>query len=85
MFYSPPDYGKPEYIIYLGNQLTELLTSYGPVETGKPGRNFPYKNNPLWQVRMFSPEKACYFRFRALHNTEDNNNTGYAEINVLTN
>ena len=43
------------------------------------------KNNPLWQVKMFSPEKARYIKFRALHNTEGNNNTGYAEINVLTN
>src|ERR1044071_349098 len=26
-----PDYGKPEYITYFRNQLTELLTSYGPI------------------------------------------------------
>ncbi|MBN2031095.1 alpha-L-fucosidase [bacterium] len=26
-----PDYGKPEYITYFRNQLTELLTNYGPV------------------------------------------------------
>ncbi len=26
-----PDYGKPEYITYFRNQLTELLTGYGPV------------------------------------------------------
>ncbi len=43
------------------------------------------KNNPVWQVKMFSAEKARYFKFRALHNTEGNDNTGYAEINVLTN
>jgi len=26
-----PDYGKPEYIKYFRNQLTELLTNYGPI------------------------------------------------------
>ncbi|MFO7670120.1 MAG: alpha-L-fucosidase [Bacteroidales bacterium] len=26
-----PDYGKPEYITYFRNQLTELLTQYGPI------------------------------------------------------
>jgi len=26
-----PDYGKPEYIAYFRNQLTELLTNYGPI------------------------------------------------------
>lgn len=26
-----PDYGKPEYITYFRNQLTELLTKYGPI------------------------------------------------------
>ena len=26
-----PDYGKPEYITYFRNQLTELLTNYGPI------------------------------------------------------
>ena len=25
------DYGKPEYITYFRNQLTELLTNYGPI------------------------------------------------------
>ncbi|NVJ86599.1 MAG: alpha-L-fucosidase [Algoriphagus sp.] len=36
IYYSPwdrnhPDYGKPEYIIYMRNQLTELLTNYGEI------------------------------------------------------
>lgn len=26
-----PDYGKPEYITYFRNQITELLTNYGPI------------------------------------------------------
>ena len=28
---NSPDYGKPEYIRYFRNQLTELLTNYGPI------------------------------------------------------
>ena len=28
---NSPDYGKPEYITYFRNQLTELLTNYGPI------------------------------------------------------
>lgn len=36
IYYSPwdrnhPDYGKPEYITYMKNQLTELLTNYGDI------------------------------------------------------
>ncbi len=36
IYYSPwdrnhPDYGKPEYITYMRNQLTELLTNYGDI------------------------------------------------------
>jgi len=36
MYYSPwdrnhPDYGKPEYVTYMRNQLTELLTNYGEI------------------------------------------------------
>ncbi len=36
IYYSPwdrnhPDYGKPEYISYMRNQLTELLTNYGEI------------------------------------------------------
>ena len=28
---NSPEYGKPEYITYFRNQLTELLTNYGPI------------------------------------------------------
>ncbi len=36
IYYSPwdrnhPDYGRPEYITYMRNQLTELLTNYGEI------------------------------------------------------
>ena len=43
------------------------------------------KNNPLWQIKKFAPEKARYIKLRALSNTEGNDNTGYAEIDVITN
>jgi len=43
------------------------------------------KNNPLWQVKNFAPAKARYIKFRALKNTEGNNETGYAEVDVITN
>jgi alpha-L-fucosidase len=43
------------------------------------------KNNPLWQIKRFAPEKARYFKLRALSNTEGNNNIGYAEVDVITN
>jgi alpha-L-fucosidase len=43
------------------------------------------KNNPLWQTKKFTPEKARYIKLRALKNTGNNDNTGYAEVDVITN
>jgi alpha-L-fucosidase len=42
------------------------------------------KNNPLWQTKTFSVEKARFVKFRALKNAEDNNNIGYAEVDIIT-
>jgi len=42
------------------------------------------KNNPVWQIKKFAMEKVRYFKFRALSNTENSNNTGYAEVDVIT-
>jgi alpha-L-fucosidase len=42
------------------------------------------KNNPLWQTRTFAATPARYFRLRALKNTEENFNIGYAEIDIIT-
>lgn len=42
------------------------------------------KNNPTWQTRKFEPVKARYIKLRALKNTENNNNLGYAEVDVIT-
>lgn len=42
------------------------------------------KNNPVWQIRKFPVENARYIKLRALKNTEDNTNIGYAEVDVTT-
>ncbi|MCB8995282.1 MAG: alpha-L-fucosidase [Bacteroidales bacterium] len=42
------------------------------------------KNNPSWQIKMFAPEKARYLKLQSLRNTEGNDNTGYAEIDIIT-
>jgi alpha-L-fucosidase len=42
------------------------------------------KNNPLWQIKKFAPEKARYIKFQALGNTEGDDNIGYAEVDVIT-
>ncbi|MBL7966046.1 MAG: alpha-L-fucosidase [Prolixibacteraceae bacterium] len=42
------------------------------------------KNNPLWQTKQIEPVTARYIKFQALKNTENNNNIGYAEIDVIT-
>lgn len=41
-------------------------------------------NNPLWQIKNFTPVKARYIKLRALKNTGGNEDVGYAEINVIT-
>jgi alpha-L-fucosidase len=48
------------------------------------GEFFNIKNNPTWQIKKFEPVKARYIKLRALKNTENNNNLGYAEIDVIT-
>ncbi|BBE15994.1 alpha-L-fucosidase [Aquipluma nitroreducens] len=42
------------------------------------------KNNPLWQTKKFDRVNARFIKFRALKNTEDNNNIGYAEFHLIT-
>ncbi len=43
------------------------------------------KNNPVWQIKKFPVAKARYIKLRALKNAENNDNTGYAELDVITN
>lgn len=42
------------------------------------------KNNPLWQIKKISPEKTRYIKLRAVKNTENDSNCGYAEIDIIT-
>ncbi|WP_218918580.1 alpha-L-fucosidase [Flectobacillus major] len=42
------------------------------------------KNNPLWQIKTFAPQKARYIKLRALRNTKDDDTVGYAEIDIIT-
>ena len=43
------------------------------------------KNNPLWQIKKFTSVSARFVRLQALSNTEGNDQTGYAEVDVITN
>lgn len=43
------------------------------------------KNNPVWQIKTFSPVNARYIKLKALNNTSNDNVAGYAEINMITN
>jgi alpha-L-fucosidase len=41
-------------------------------------------NNPIWQIKNFTPVKVRYIKLRALKNTRGNVDVGYAEIDVIT-
>jgi len=42
------------------------------------------RNNPLWQIKKFTPVKARYVKLVAIRNTQENDTVGYAEIDVIT-
>lgn len=42
------------------------------------------KNDPLWQIKNFTSINGRYIMLRALKNAEGNDNTGYAEVDVIT-
>jgi alpha-L-fucosidase len=42
------------------------------------------KNNPLWQTKKITATKARYIKLSALKNADNNNNIGYAELDVIT-
>lgn len=42
------------------------------------------KNNPLWQTKKNETVTARYIKLRALKNTENNSNIGYAEVDIIT-
>ncbi len=67
-----------DYEFYVSNDNAEWkLVSQGEFSN--------IKNNPLWQTKTFAPEKVRYIKLRALKNAENNNNLGYAEVDVITN
>jgi alpha-L-fucosidase len=43
------------------------------------------KNNPVWQIKFFSPVNVRYIKLRALKNTWGDEVAGYAEVDVITN
>ena len=43
------------------------------------------KNNPVWQVKNFTPVNARYIKFKALKNSWGDEVAGYAEVDVITN
>ena len=66
------------YEFYISNDNNE----WKPVDEGEFSN---IKNNPLWQIKKFASVKARYIKLRALKNTENNDNIGYAEVDVITN
>ena len=43
------------------------------------------KNNPVWQIKNFSPVNARFIKLKAIKNTSNDDVAGYAEIDVITN
>ncbi|RPJ75421.1 MAG: alpha-L-fucosidase, partial [Alphaproteobacteria bacterium] len=43
------------------------------------------KNNPVWQIKNFTPVNARYIKLKAYKNTRGDDVAGYAEIDVITN
>lgn len=42
------------------------------------------KNSPFWQIKNFAPVMAQYIKFRALKNTQESSDSGFAELDVIT-
>ncbi|MDA3929831.1 MAG: alpha-L-fucosidase [Prolixibacteraceae bacterium] len=43
------------------------------------------KNNPVWQIKKFTPENARFIKLQALKNISNDNVAGYSEIELITN
>lgn len=69
-----------------------LITSYQLLvsgdgqqwQTADEGEFSNIDNNPLWQVKKFSLVKGRYIKLRALRNAREEDDTGYAEIDIIT-
>ena len=42
------------------------------------------KNNPVWQIKQFAPEKARFIKITALKNTSNDDVARYSEVDVIT-
>lgn len=42
------------------------------------------KNNPVWQIKKFSPIHARYIKLKAIKNTSNDDVAGYAEVDVIS-
>jgi alpha-L-fucosidase len=74
--WSPGIITQYEFYVSIDNSTWKLVSE---------GEFANIKNNPLWQTKSFTTEKVRYVKFRALHNTQNNNEIGYAEIDLITN
>ena len=74
-YWNPAIIINYQFFVSLDNQKWKLVDE---------GEFANIKNNPLWQIKKFAPEKARYIKLRALSNTEGNDAAGYAEIDIIT-
>ena len=73
--WSPGIITQYEFYVSLDNTTWKLVSE---------GEFANIKNNPLWQTKLFPVEKVRYVKLRALRNTQNNNEIGYAELDVIT-
>ncbi len=77
-----PDQGRPAGMITSYQLYVSLDNREWKLADGGEFSNI--LNNPVWQIRKFSPVQAHYIKFRALKNTQNDDAAGYAEFNVIT-
>ena len=72
------------YQIYISenNGISETNIDWKLVSEGEFSN---IKNNPVWQIKSFTPINARYIKLRALSNAYGDDVAGYAEIDVITN
>jgi alpha-L-fucosidase len=73
--WNPGIITKYEFYVSQNNQDWQIVSS---------GEFSNIQNNPLWQVKNFMAIKAQYIKLKALHNTQNTDAVGYAEIDVIT-
>jgi len=78
-----PDQGMwgPAYISNYEFYVSEDNSNWTLLSSGEFSN---IKNNPLWQVKTFSSVSARYIKFRSIKNVEASSETGYAEVDIIT-